>query len=72
MDKLKYERVESNRLMTNTSNHLIVIGNDSGSLGVNTYYYIEVNGKVISHGHKRLKDAKKEVESILTRYYIYV
>ena len=37
----------------------ITIGKDSGSMGINTYYYIEIDDEVVEHGFTRLKDAKE-------------
>jgi hypothetical protein len=42
-----------------------IVGKDYGDRGSKAYYYVEVNDRVISHGHTRLKDAKQHVLDLI-------
>jgi len=58
---LKWKRLSFFRITTELNNQTYIVGKDYGTFGNKAYYYIELDGKVISHGHIRQRDAKRYV-----------
>lgn len=64
--QLKWKRLPFFRIETITPKGLkVVIGKDSGSMDLNTYYYIEIDDEIVEHGFVRQKEAKEH----LIKYY---
>lgn len=61
MTKLKWTRLSFFRQTITINDQTYIVGKDYGTFGNTAYYYIELDDKVISHGHTRLRDAKRYV-----------
>jgi hypothetical protein len=62
---MKYTRLPNFKVQTSINDSTIIIGKDKGMMSNKTYYYIEVNSKVIQHGFKSQKEAKQYVSTQL-------
>jgi hypothetical protein len=58
---MKYTREQGFKIKTIVNNNEIIIGRDRGSRDVKTFYYVEINGKIIQHWFGTQKDAKKHL-----------
>lgn len=63
---MKWTRLPFFRLQLSMPKGVFIVGKDSGNHGVSTYYYIELDGKVIDHGYDTQREAKKAVINLLT------
>lgn len=63
--KLKYKKLSPQMRYTQYKGACYIIGKDYGTFGTAYYYFIEVKGKVISHGSTSLKSAKNKLVDIL-------
>lgn len=66
MIKLRYTRINHYMRQTEYQGKTYIIGKDSGTIGNTYYYYIEFDGKVIQHGHRTLRDAKRNLLKLIT------
>lgn len=61
MKKVKWKRLPHFRITAEINGTVYIVGKDYGTMGNVAYYYIEKDGKIVSHGHKQ-RTAKRLVE----------